>query len=515
MVFDQAYFNVNSSQMKFIFRIIIFASVVFIQCNKEKAQSKPNVLFIFADDMTYEAIGGLGHPIVKTPHIDDLIENGTTYSHAYNMGGWHGAICVASRTMLMSGRSIWRAKAIEERWGIKDSLSLIQTWPHLMASAGYDTYMTGKWHVRANAKEVFDVAQNIRGGMPGHQYDFKKANDYLKNNEFDPKGWAEVMNPGYNRPLGEDDVSWSPTDSSFGGFWEGGIHWSEVIANDAYDFLNSSKQSENPFFMYLAFNAPHDHRQAPQEYIDMYPLEEIEVPNNYLDLYPYKDSIGCRPSLRDEALAPFPRTPYAIKTHLQEYYAIISHMDAQIGKICQALKESGQAENTYIIFTADHGLSVGHHGLLGKQNMYDHSMRVPFVITGPDIPKGKVGESEIYLQDAMATALDIAGIEKPIYVDFKSLMSDAKGIDNSANRLEIVGYYEHNQRMIRKDGFKLIAYPRVPKLRLFDLANDPLEMNDLSEDDSFAEIKERLFHQLVISQKEAGDFLELNWNDYL
>jgi arylsulfatase A-like enzyme len=150
--------------MKFIFRIVLFVSVIFIQCKKEKTQSKPNVLFIFADDLTYEAIGGLGHPIVKTPHIDDLIENGTTYSHAYNMGGWHGAICVASRTMLMSGRSIWRAKAIEEKWGNKDSVSLNQTWPNLMASAGYDTYMTGKWHIRASAKEVFDIAQNIRGG---------------------------------------------------------------------------------------------------------------------------------------------------------------------------------------------------------------------------------------------------------------------------------------------------------------------------------------------------------------
>ena len=491
--------------MRYLAYTIFYFLILQVSCTEKNIDSKPNVLFIFADDMSYEAVGGTGHPLIKTPHIDRLMKNGTTYTHAYNMGGWHGAICVASRSMLISGRSIWRAREMEKKWRDNDSLSLKQTWPRLMESAGYNTYMTGKWHVQAKAKDIFQKAVNIRPGMPGHLFDWPKVNAYMKESGYDPETWADVMPPGYNRPQGPDDQSWSPSDSSFGGFWEGGIHWSEVVANDALSFIEDTKNSDDPFFMYLAFNAPHDHRQASEKYINMYPLDNIELPANWLPMYPFKDSIGCKPSLRDEALAPFPRTPLAIKTHLQEYYAIITHMDAQIGRIYNALEKSGKAENTYIIFTADHGLSVSHHGLLGKQNMYDHSVRVPFVISGPDIPKGRTSESEIYLQDAMATALDIADIDKPSYVEFRSVLNDAKSNENKSHREDIIGIYEHNQRMIRKDHFKLIVYPRVPKLRLFNLSDDPLEMNDLSTDESYYDLMNDLFEQLKLRQSELAD----------
>ena len=161
------------------------------------------------------------------------------------------------------------------------------------------------------------------------------------------------------------------------------------MANETISFLDQAAVSENPFFMYVAFNAPHDPRQSPREYVDMYPLENISVPENFLPEYPFRDEIGCGADLRDERLAPFPRTAYAVKVHRQEYYAIISHMDAQIKRILEHLEETGQAGNTYIFFTADHGLSVGHHGLMGKQNMFDHSMRPPLIVAGPHVPGGR------------------------------------------------------------------------------------------------------------------------------
>ena len=114
-------------------------------------------------------------------------------------------------------------------------------------------------------------------------------------------------------------------------------------------------------------------------------------------------------------LTPFPRTEYAVKVNRQEYYAIVTHMDKQIGIILDELEKSGKADNTYIFFTSDHGLAVGEHGLLGKQNMYDHSIRVPFIVTGPDIPANKEVSAGIYYQDVMASSLDIAGVEKPDY----------------------------------------------------------------------------------------------------
>ena len=198
---------------------------------------------------------------------------------------------------------------------------------------------------------------------------------------------GEPVPVGYGRPKNENDTIWKPWDKKFGGFWEGGTHWSEVVRQDAIGFIDQAKQKEDPFFMYLAFNAPHDPRQAPKEYVDMYPLENISVPVSYQDEYPYRHSIRNGDYLRDEMLAPMPRTEYAVKVHRQEYYASISHVDAQIGMIVDALKKSGKMDNTYIMMTSDHGLAMGRHGFMGKQNLYDHSIRPLMIILGPDIPK--------------------------------------------------------------------------------------------------------------------------------
>ena len=168
---------------------------------------------------------------------------------------------------------------------------------------------------------------------------------------------------------------WKPWDKSFEGFWKGGKHWSEIVADDALDFIADADKRENPFFMYIAFNAPHDPRQSPKEYVDRYPLDKVKVPENFLPEYPHNVGMGCGRGLRDEKLAPFPRTHHAVKVNRQEYYAIITHMDTQIGRILDALDKSGKKDNTYIFYGADHGLGVGQHGLMGKQNMYDHSLR--------------------------------------------------------------------------------------------------------------------------------------------
>ncbi|MEL6945325.1 MAG: sulfatase/phosphatase domain-containing protein, partial [Bacteroidota bacterium] len=208
-------------------------------------------------------------------------------------------------------------------------------------------------------------------------------------------------------------------------------------------------------------------------------------------------------------LAPFPRTAYATKKHIQEYYAIVTHLDEQIGKILDELEASGKMENTYIFFTADHGLAIGKHGLLGKQNLYDHSVRVPMMLVGKDIPKGKKVNSDVYLQDVMATSLELAGIEKPDYVEFNSFLDLAKGDSQNSSYYGIYGAYVNLQRSIRKDGFKLIIYPKIDKILLFDLENDPEEMNDLSKDTKQQERIASLFRDLMEMQKEKNDPLEL------
>jgi choline-sulfatase len=219
--------------------------------------------------------------------------------------------------------------------------------------------------------------------------------------------------------------------------------------------------------------------------------------------------MGCGLSLRDEKLAPMPRTEFSVKTHRREYYALVTHLDAQIGRILDALDQSGQADKTWVFFTADHGLALGNHGLLGKQNMYDHSVRVPFIVAGPGVPRNAKNDEAIYLQDVMPTALELAGAEKPEHVFFKSLCPLLKCAQTRSNYDAVYGAYLDLQRAITHDGWKLIAYPKAKVLRLYHLADDPLELTDLAARPEHAGVRKRLFDRLTKLATEMGDALDL------
>ena len=443
---------------------------------------KPNILFIFADDQTYESIRALGCDEVHTPNLDKLVRNGVTFTHAYNQGSWSGAVCIASRCMLNTGRFLWHAQKV---YGSAEKERVAgRFWPEYMKGAGYETYMTGKWHVRADAKKAFDIAKDVRGGMPNQ------------------------TRQGYNRPIEGKPDPWKPWDPKFGGYWKGGRHWSEVVGDHGVAFLERAAGSDKPFFMYLAFNAPHDPRQSPREYVDKYPLDKVKVPANFVPEYPYKDKIGCGKGLWDERLAPFPRTKYAVKVNRREYYAIITHMDAQVGRILDALEKSGKGDNTYIFFSADHGLAVGHHGLIGKQNLFDHSVRVPLMVVGPGVPRNKQLRTPVYLQDIMPSTLELAGVARPAHVQFKSLMPIVSGKADSSYDA-VYGAYLRLQRMVIQDDHKLLLYPAYKKAMLFNLKDDPREMKDLAGRDESRPIMKKLFARLLKLQKETGDALDL------
>ena len=445
----------------------------------EPAQQPPNILFVFADDLAFDCVQSSGNHEIRTPNLDAMAKQGVTFTHAYNMGAWTGAVCISSRTMLNTGRFLWRAerlkKELRTEWVKEEKL-----WSQRLHQAGYQTYMTGKWHIPVDANKVFDTARHIRPGMP------------------------KQTDSGYHRPKSPDDKDWLPWDASKGGFWEGGKHWSEVVADDAIDFLHTAKNDIKPFFMYIAFNAPHDPRQSPQSYVDSYPLDKISLPKPFVEDYPYP--IGCN-RIRDEILAPFPRTPHNVKVNRQEYYAIIEHLDDQIGRIWDALEKSGKADNTYICFTADHGLAVGHHGLMGKQNMYDHSVRVPFFMKGPGIDSGERLQAPIYIQDIMPTSLELAGASLQ-GIDFKSLLPMIRGETNQSYE-SIYGAYTTHQRMITHDHHKLIVYPQINKMRLFDLNSDPWEEHDLIDQPDKQSLVTELHGRLEKLQIEMEDTLPL------
>ena len=451
--------------------------------SQNTTQTKPNILFLFADDQCFETIRAFGKTDIDTPNLDRLAKSGTTFTHCYNQGSWSGAVCVASRTMLVTGRFVWNANKVYQK--TNQELSQGRFWPSYMKSAGYDTYFTGKWHIRAKAEQAFDVTGHVRGGMPNQT----------------PQG--------YNRPLPNKEDPWSPWDTKFGGFWAGGKHWSEVVGDETIQFLHRSAKSDHPFFMYIAFNAAHDPRQSPKEYVEKYPLSRMKVPENFLPEYPNHEKIGCGKNLRDEKLGPFPRTEHAVKVHRQEYYALITHMDTQIGRILDALEKTGQAKNTWIFFTADHGLAVGHHGLFGKQNMHEHSVRVPFIVKGPGVEEGKIIDTSIYLQDVMPTTLELANVPRPDHVQFKSLLPLLSGKAKSQYDA-IYGGYLQVQRMVRLGDYKLILYPQANQSLLYNLKEDPLEMHNLRETPAAKPIVRKLYAKLLELQKETGDQLDIS-----
>jgi len=443
------------------------------------AEAKPNVLFLFADDQAFSTIHALGNDEIETPNLDRLVARSTTFTHAYNMGSWSGAVCVASRTMLNTGRFIWRAQATD----LEQARAEEVLWSQLLNRAGYDTYFTGKWHVRLDANRIFTVANHIRPGMP------------------------KQTPEGYDRPREGEPDPWDPADPKFGGFWEGGRHWSEIVADDAENYLETAAADDDPFFLYVAFNAPHDPRQSPREYLERYPAERISLPANFVPEYPFNEAMKSGRKLRDERLAPFPRTEHAVRIHRREYYAIITHLDTQIGRILDALEASGEGDDTYVFYSADHGLAVGEHGLIGKQNMYDHSLRVPLLLSGPGVPNGIRNESPVYLQDIMATTLDLAEAPRPEHVEFRSLLPLLEG--ESDGYESIYGAYLDSQRAIIHGRHKLIVYPRVPVALLFDLQTDPHETENLAKNPENLPLVKELFRRLVELQEEMGDDLDL------
>ena len=481
--------RIAPSHMNRILPILFFSALLASVSSARNA--KPNIVFIFTDDQAPDTVAawntwGNDASVIKTPNMDRLVHSGTSFQLTYNMGAWQGAVCVSSRASLNTGRFLWHAQAAENA-KYREQLDGGLFWSQRMKSAGYETYMTGKWHVTAPTDRIFDHVIHERPGMPS------------------------TVKTAYQRPVEGQPDAWHPWDKENGGYWKGGRHWSEVLADDAETFIHEAAGKQKPFFMYLAFNAPHDPRQAPESYVDMYPRDTVKVPENFQPLYPHHQAMALgsasAKALRDEALAPFPRTEFAIKTHRQEYYALVTHTDAQIGRILAALDKAGVAENTYIIFTADHGLAVGRHGLIGKQNMFEHSLRVPFVIVGPDIPKDRSIATRIYLQDAMATTLELAGADAR-EVEFRSVLPLIRG-ERKIQYDAIYGAYMKNQRAVIEGDHKLILYPTARISLLFDLSNDPLEMHDLSNKPGSQAVKQRLFSRLRKLQVETGDTLDL------
>jgi len=271
------------------------------------------------------------------------------------------------------------------------------------------------------------------------------------------------------------------------------------LADGTIEFVKTRKK-DRPFFIYLGGPAPHDPRVAPKEYMDMYDPAKIPLPPNFKPFHPFNNGEMV---IRDEKLAGWPRGEDEIRRHLRDYYAMITHMDAQFGRIFQALKDAGEFDNTIVVFSSDQGIAIGSHGLMGKQNLYEPSMGVPLVFAGPGIPAGKEADAFAYHFDIMPTVLDLVGAKVPGDIDGKSLAGVIHG-QSEGVRDTIFLAYKDIQRAVRKGPWKLLRYPKVDKTQLFNLADDPYETKDLAAEPSQAErVKEML--ALMAQQQRLFD----------
>lgn len=408
---------------------------------------KPNVLFLFADDQRADTIRALGNPHIETPNLDRLAESGFVFRNAYCMGGDVPAVCTPSRFMLLSGYHLFHRKRVAAGG---------PSFARSMKEAGYFTYHHGK---KGNTCPVL-------------QKDFD-VDKYLAHDQKERLGGF----PG------------------------------KEIADAAIDFLKAYPK-EKPFFMYLAFGNPHDPRVANAEARARYEDAKVPLPRNYRPVHPFDNG---EMTVRDEQLAPWPRTPETVRKHLADYYAVITHLDSEIGRILRAVREIGEEGNTIVLFSSDHGLAVGSHGLMGKQNVYEDGMKVPLLVSGPGVPRGR-SDAFMYLYDVYPTVCDLVGAPAPQGIDGKSLAPVIRGKAESVREAVLLAY-RACQRSARRGDWKVIRYPQINRSQLFNLKDDPGESKDLAGDPAHAERLKEMTELLGALQKEYGDDLPLTSAD--
>jgi arylsulfatase A-like enzyme len=439
--------------------------------------SQPNVLFFFTDDQRFDTIAALGNEQIHTPTLDKLVARGTTFTHAHIPSGSSAAVCMPSRAMLHTGRTLFHIAGRGEE--IDPSHT---TMGQAFGDAGYRTFGTGKWH---NGTESFNRsfgqgAEIYFGGMEDH-WNVPACN-------YDPTGQYAMRIPKCSDPYFSRTVYQHISDHV-----TPGKHSTELFADATIDFLNTCS-TDAPFFAYVSFMAPHDPRTMPPQFLEMYDPAALDLPPNMLAEHPFPNGATFETGLRDEVLAAHPRQEAEIRQHVAEYYAMITHLDFEIGRVLETLEARGLAENTIIVFAGDNGLAVGQHGLMGKQSCYEHSLRVPLIFAGPTIPAGAKCDSYAYLLDIFPTLCDLCHVPRPDSVEGLSLARAIAAPDTRVRETLFAAYLQY-QRCVKDDRYKLVEYVVDgvhSQTQLFDLQDDPWELTNLADTPEHQQTRDRL-----------------------
>ena len=456
-----------------------------------RMKKKPNVLFIVTDDQRWDTIHALGNNEIITPNLDRLSERGTSFVRAHIAGGTCGAVCMPSRAMILTGRNPFH---LEELGGNipPEHKTLAETFKN----NGYETIGLGKWHngCPAYARSFTQGAKIFFGGMWDHWN--------VPTCRFDPTGaYDNVIN--FVVDFYKDNMPQPQHCDEF----DPGKHSSTLLTDSAIELLEKNAGKDKPFFMYLAYLAPHDPRTMPDSFRQMYDPEKITLPPNFQEIIDTNNPLMVH---RDEHLAEYPRNEKEIRRHIAEYFAMITHLDYEIGRLLDCLHESGEEDNTIIVFTGDNGLAVGQHGWLGKEDIYEHGVRVPLIIAGPGVKENVKNDAYVYLYDIFPTLCEKVGIPTPPSADGKSFAHLLDSTDCQSFRDELYLIFDEFIRGVKDDTYKLIEYRNGDKKEdkwtfLYNIKADPWETQNLAGKEEYREKVLEMRRKLLSHRDQWGE----------
>ena len=432
----------------------------------ETPSTRPNILFLMADQHRGDCLGCAGNRVIKTPHLDSIAAEGVVFSRAYTST----PSCTPARSAILTGLSPWHHGMLGYgRVAGKYPFEL----PQALRDAGYYTFGIGKMHwypqkkLRGYYGTLVDESGRVetKGFISDYRQWFKQQAPDL-NPDATGIGWNDYRTKAYVLPERLHPTTWT--------------------ANRAVEFIEKYDRPE-PFMLKVSFARPHSPYDPPKRFMDMYNEEDMPAPvvGDWTARYaPHKEPPN--PSLWHGDLG-----VEQAKKSRRGYYGSVTFIDEQIGRILAALQKRGMYDNTLIIFFADHGDMLGDHYLWRKTYAYEGSARIPMLLRWPknmgmDRQRGKTLSQPVEIRDVLPTFLDAAGAPVPDHLDGKSMLELVRG--NTKGWREFIDlehsmcYSKDHWNALTDGKFKYIYYAYDGREELFDLVNDPNELHNLSAD---------------------------------
>ena len=432
------------------------------------SNNRPNILLIMSDEHAPIFSGPYGHPLVQTPNLNRLADNGVTFTNAY----CNSPLCVPSRMSFMTGRYVHHI-------GVWDNASPLAsdtvTWAHLLRKVGYDVVLCGKQHFCGqDQRHGFrtQLARDLHAEWLHGLIDWEKGTPPAKR----PWQGPQQAGPGTTEEIEVDDF----------------------VESQALAYLRDPARQDQPWALNVSFIAPHFPLIVPQNFFDLYPLDAIdlpEIPPGHL-----KNQHPVYKRMRSMfGLINFPEE--LVRRARAGYYGLITYLDEKIGRLLDVLEETGQREDTVVIYTSDHGEMNGEHGMWRKSNFYEASVRVPLQIAWPGhLPGGCKIDEVVSLVDLTATIVDIVGAPQVVPMDGESLRPLMLGNEQNWKDFAFSEYLAHGvarpMAMLRRGRYKF-NYSLGNPPELYDLLEDPNEFHNLASDRTHRPIIAELQAQLL------------------